>query len=172
MNYGKTFHGYEGQYQASTLGRIRSLDRYVEIAQGDRKAHVKFRKGKILEPFMLGKGIKSRQGVTLNGKNKYVHQLVIKTFTREQKEGEQVRHLNGVSTDNRLENLEYGVQSENIRDIYMQGQAWRKLRVTEVSAIKHLLKGGRTPKELAEIYNVSSRTIYAIAEGGRHCWVK
>lgn len=153
------------------MGRIRSLDKIIEIAQGDRKAHTKFRKGKILKPFMVGKGIKSRQKVTLCKKDKYVHQLILKTFIGEPKNGQEVRHLNGVPTDNRLENLEYGTRSENIRDIYLQGKKWRKLSLAEVSAIKDLLKEGRTPKELAQFYKVSVRTIYAIKEGGRHGWI-
>lgn len=121
---------------------------------------------------MLGKGIKSRQGVTLSGKNKYVHQLVLLTFVGEPTEKQEVRHVNGVPTDNRLENLQYGTCSENIRDTYMQGKRWKKLNAAEVSAIKALLKNGQKVKELAKNYNVAIRTVYAIAEGGRHGWIR
>ena len=119
----------------------------------------------------MGKGIKTRQKVTLLKKDKYVHQLILKAFIGEPPKGQEVRHLNGIPTDNRLENLEYGTRSENIHDIYLQGKSWRKLNLVKVSAIKDLLKEEKTPKELAKTYNVSVRTIYAIAEGSRHGWV-
>ena len=101
---------------------------------------------------------------------KPVHQLVMRTFVGEPKAGQEVRHINGVPTDNRLENLKYGTRTENILDVYYQGGRWRKLRITEVRAIKDLLKMGKTPKELAEFYKVSINCIYHIKEGGSYYW--
>ena len=55
---------------------------------------------------MFGKNVKARQGVTLEGENKYVHRLVLLTFVGKPTEGQEARHVNGVPTDNRLENLQ------------------------------------------------------------------
>lgn len=150
------------------MGRIRSLDRYKEC-HTENGILLKFYKGRILKPFKQNQY--GHIAVQLGKSKKHIHQLVMKTFVGQPKQGQEVRHINGVPTDNRLENLEYGTHSENIRDTYMQGQAWKKLTLTEVSAIKDLLKMGKTPKELAEIYGVSDRTIYHIKKGERHNWI-
>ncbi len=150
------------------MGRIRSLDRYKECNTEDGVL-IRFYKGRILKPFKQNQY--GHIAVQLGKSKKHIHQLVIRTFVGEPKEGQEVRHINGVPTDNRLENLEYGTRSENIQDSYMQGQAWKKLRLTEISAIKDLSKMGRKPKELAELYGVSTRTIHHIKKGERHSWI-
>lgn len=94
----------------------------------------------------------------------------MKTFVGEPKLNQEVRHINGIPTDNRLENLEYGSRTENILDVYRQGKKWRKLRITEVRAIKDLLSKGKTVKEVAEIYGMSASQIYKIQEGRSYNW--
>ena len=73
----KDIPGFEGWYQASNIGRIRSLDRYVNYKSSGQA----IRKGKILSPKTSNKGYKE---VTLikNGQYFYkrVHQLVALAF--------------------------------------------------------------------------------------------
>ena len=166
----KDIPGYEGKYQVSTLGRVKSLNRFVDY----------YYKGAPRKRYLQGHFLKPRKhdkyghlSVLLgkNGPNVKVHQLVMKTFVGEPKKGQEVRHINGVPADNRLENLKYGTRSENIKDIYLQGKRWRKLTLTEVSAIKDLLKTGSTPKELAEFYRVSIYCVRHIRKGDRHGWI-
>ena len=94
--------GYEGFYQASNLGRVRSLDRIVVYKNG--RTHLQ--KGRILCFGVQDKGYNNIQlyknGV---GKTKLVHRLVWETFNGEIPKGMQVNHINEVKTDNRLCNL-------------------------------------------------------------------
>ena len=48
--------GYEGLYQVSDLGRVRSLDRVKEHYPRDRKAYTKNEKGRILKPYCDPRG--------------------------------------------------------------------------------------------------------------------
>lgn len=81
---------------------------------------MKFCKGQLLKPTKCDKG--GHVSVSLRGgsRRKPVHQLIMKTFVGEPKKGQEVCHINGIPTDNRLENLKYGTHSENMIDVYYQ----------------------------------------------------
>lgn len=55
------------------------------------------------------------------GRNYYVHRLVLEAFVGKAPKGQQCRHLNGTSTDNRLENLQWGTPSEDNYDRIRHG---------------------------------------------------
>lgn len=101
--------GYEGAYEVSSLGQIRSLPGH-------------YRHAKILKPGTIGKGY---QGVSLclDGKVKgfYVHHLVAAAFIGPRPEGLDVCHNNGDQTDNRIENLRYDTVNGNMRDSIAHG---------------------------------------------------
>ncbi|MGP5931510.1 NUMOD4 domain-containing protein [Corynebacterium glyciniphilum] len=120
--------GYESKYQVSTFGRVRSLDRYVNRKDGSRHFH----KGGVLRH-----GTQPANGylyVTLYGEGKpwcvRVHQLVLRTFVRAPRPGEETRHLDGDPTNNRLENLAWGSHSENIQDVLKHGKHNNASRTT------------------------------------------
>lgn len=105
--------GYEGLYEVSDLGRIRSLDRVVVDKSGKRTR--KF-KGKILTNVCANTGYHL---VSLHKNNKrverrQVHRLVAETFLPNPEcNSMYVDHRNGVRTDNRVENLRWVYPSEN-----------------------------------------------------------
>ena len=111
--------GYEGQYQASSLGRIRGLERYIE--QTDRNGRVQKRHvpGRILKPY--GSRTGPYMKVTINGKKIRVHKLVTEAFFGPCPKGMEVLHSNGNARDNRISNLKYGTHSENVRETYSYG---------------------------------------------------
>jgi len=98
--------GREGEYEVSSLGRVRSLDRV--LADGRR------RKGQILAPRFGATGYVT----TCLGAGNYrlVHRLVVEAFIGPIPEGQDVRHLDGSRTNNVPENLCYGTRLENMAD--------------------------------------------------------
>jgi hypothetical protein len=59
--------------------------------------------------------------VDLGGRRAYVHQLVAEAFIGPRPAGQEVRHLNGDPSDNRVENLAYGTRSQNVLDSVQHG---------------------------------------------------
>lgn len=110
MEIWKDIPGYEGLYQASNLGMVRSLDRMVN----GRKGFYRIIKGKILTPSINSFGYKRVRLYNNRISNmKFVHVLVWEAFNGPKPEGMQVNHINEVKTDNRLENLNLMSPKEN-----------------------------------------------------------
>lgn len=110
--------GYEGIYEVSTLGQLRSLDRMARTSAG----HLKRIAGQPLKQGYVGAGYPSFV-LAKNGKKRTrtVHSLVLLAFVGPRPSGMEVRHLNGMKTDNRLTNLAYGTRSDNVLDTVRHG---------------------------------------------------
>ena len=111
--------GYEGLYEASNLGRVRSLDRIDKLGR--------IRHGKVLKPKTTGCGYLQ---VTLcdgfTKKQTLVHRIICRLFHGEPADSEmQVDHLNKTKSDNRASNLEWVTCSENLIRV---GTRWGKYK--------------------------------------------
>lgn len=103
--------GYEGYYEVSSLGEVRSVDRVVVGTDG---VHYP-RKGRVLRPY-LNKNVeypqialwRDNQGTTF-----YVHRLVAEAHIPNPKKLPEVNHKNGFRFDNRKSNLEWVTSLEN-----------------------------------------------------------
>lgn len=169
----KDIPDYEGEYQASNMGRIRSLDRYVRGINHYSGRNFRRRiSGKILKPARFCKS--GHVSVVLGHGNSGipVHQLVMRTFVGDPPVGMEVLHINGNPKDNRLENLRYGTRTENILDVYYQGGKWRKLSIEDVHQIRFGLCTGIKGTELSKMYGVSCSVISAIKKGKTYSWLK
>ena len=102
--------GYEGLYQVSDQGHVKSLERTF-INKSGRKRTVKER---ILKPDM-GRGGYLLVNLHAGGKIRkfYVHRLVCEAFHENPDNKPQVNHLNEDKTDNRACNLEWCTAEEN-----------------------------------------------------------
>ena len=103
---------YEGIYQVSNLGRVRSLDRFIYV-DGKKGKHKKFIKGKILKLIELKHGNYTQVVVGLCRKRFSVSRLVAETFLPNPENKPEVDHKNTDSTDNRVENLRWTTSLEN-----------------------------------------------------------
>ena len=117
----KDIQGYEGKYQVSNLGRVRSLD---------RKIGNYFRRGKVL------KACADRNGYLLvNLYNKYsirearlIHRLVANAFILNRKNKLEVNHIDGNKHNNAMENLEWCTSSENKKHAIQTGLKQRRFK--------------------------------------------
>lgn len=100
--------GYEGLYQVSNMGRVRSLDRVIIEKRTGFKRKLK---GKLLKPAIRDNGYAV---VNLGrGHHRRVHHIVMDAFVGVRQEGYEVDHINRNRADNRLENLQYLTIGEN-----------------------------------------------------------
>ena len=106
----RPIHGFEGWYEISSFGRVRSLDRTVYFKNNKGKRTYK---GKILKQ-------KYHNGYALVNLNKnkklsvlYIHRLVAETFLVKQDEKCVVNHIDGVKSNNNVDNLEWTTSREN-----------------------------------------------------------
>lgn len=97
----KPVKGYEGLYEVSDLGNVRSLDRYIETEKGKQ-----FRKGVSLKPFNNNDGYLT---VDICGKKYLVHRLVADAFCENpnRERFNVVDHINTIREDNRAINLRW-----------------------------------------------------------------
>ena len=112
MEIWKDIKGYENLYEVSNLGRVRSLDRWVKYSD-DR---LRLYKGRILKPHKTTNGY-LQVGLYKDGKIKMflVHRLVWMAFNEEIPEGMELNHINEITTDARLDNLNLMSHLDNIR---------------------------------------------------------
>ena len=164
--------GYEGAYQASSLGRIRSLPRLIPVYDSIRRVMYQ----RPVPGGILRQAVCDKAGHVSVHLGKYcrgipVHQLVMLAFQGYPPPGLEAMHLNGIPTDNRPENLQYGTHSQNMTDMYRLGKGPLKLTPEEVRQIRFGLACGWSPKELAAVYGVSDTCIWRIRKRRRYAWV-
>jgi hypothetical protein len=118
--------GYTG-YEASSLGRVRSIDRLVHVTASHKAAaHCMVRKGRVLRPATHSSPSNNSGHLMLmlgRGRHLEVHVAVALAFHGPKPEYKtaEVLHLNHVPADNRPCNLKWGTRSENLKMDYANG---------------------------------------------------
>lgn len=106
----KDIQGYEGLYQVSNLGRVRSLAKMA--GKSPRKETTKHS-----FPDKVGY-IKTNLYKMGEHKQVYVHRLVAEAFIPNPENKPSVNHINGVKSDNKVCNLEWVTVSENTKHAF------------------------------------------------------
>lgn len=116
----KPVTGYEGLYEVSDQGSVRGVDRTVTSIDG-RTLNIK---AKDMKPTLMAVGYLT-VSLTTGGRTKrhYIHRLVLEAFSHPQEKPLTVNHKDGNKTNNRLENLEWCTQKENVRHAFKTGLA-------------------------------------------------
>lgn len=123
--------GYEGLYEVSNTGRVRSFDRYV------KGKSYRLHKGKVLSPGKNSRGYLSAV-LSYNGKHKSitVHRLVAQAFLPNPDNLPEINHKDEDKTNNSVDNLEwcdhkynnnYGSRKDKVRDTAIKNGYWTGL---------------------------------------------
>lgn len=112
----KNIEGFEGYYQVSNLGRVKSLKRTYYSGSHNSLKTIDER---ILSPYRKSSHYFSVK-LRIDGicKTHFIHRLVAKTFIPNPENKPEVNHINGDKTDNRVANLEWVTRSQNIRHAF------------------------------------------------------
>ncbi len=161
----KQIEGYEGLYEVSNLGRVKSLPKPKSLNR---------RKGELIMSHGIGAGypfiILCKNGKV---KNIRIHRLVAKAFIPNLDNKPQVNHINCVKHDNKVENLEWTTQQENITHAIANGifpirecnrkfqrkKQGSKMKVAQVDRNLKIVRVWKTQANIAKFMGVTRQAV-------------
>lgn len=148
----KDIQGYEGLYQVSNLGRIKSLKKekilkpsvqYINKHKNYKRLKVSLTKNHIKKDFM-------------------VHQLVARAFIHNPNNYNLINHIDGNTLNNYVSNLEWCAQKYNVQHSISRQLKKPIIPCNQIPIICKKYQNGKSGTQLAMEYNVSKTTIYRI----------
>jgi len=172
MEIWKDIKDYEGYYQISNLGRVKSLYR---IIKHEAKGEIIILQ-KILKVWFSSGYFRITLWKNNKRKTKTIHRLIALNFIPNPENKKEINHKNGIKTDNRIENLEWCTHKENMHHAIKNGlinckgesSLSSKLIEKEILLIRKKRKEGYTYEALAKQFNVHLVTIFRIIK--RRTW--
>jgi YesN/AraC family two-component response regulator len=159
----KDIPGYENEYQVSNLGRVKSLERYVNHNYGGLKL--------VYEKYMkLSKSNNGYYGLSLKRKRKSIHRLVAITFIENKNNLPCINHIDGDKSNNCVSNLEWVNYSQNLKHAFdnnlrsSKGTKHPQCKLTEkeVKQIRELYNKGLDHKTIADMFSISKSYVGTI----------
>jgi len=172
METWKPLPDWEGLYEVSDLGRVRSLQR-----KGTGSHWYRTYGGQIVKPFIASTGYLA-VNLTKSGKRQQllIHRAVLRAFRGEPAVGHQCCHENGNRSDARLANLRWDTVKGNMADKKRHGTqvyGWRNPRAKLDECLVAMLRRGEvTPEYVATNYGLALKYVRQIARhrnGWKHC---
>jgi hypothetical protein len=157
---------YEGLYQVSNLGRVKSLPREVECKPG----HTKRLKGKILSQGTNTSGYRYLLLSLFGHRSPFmVHRLVAIAFLQNPDNKPEVNHKDLDKTNNKVSNLEWSTRKENsdhaIRNGHGPKDCRRKLTKDDIPTILERVGNGESYAKIAKDYGMERQAIGYIVRG-------
>lgn len=155
---------FEGLYEASDIGRVRSLPRKSVPPSGLILKGTAFIKGRIIISLRVHKKRERHSKARL---------VALAFLGQPPTAKHEVNHIDGDPSNDRIENLEWVTHTENVRHSFRTGinpsgerSPHAKLTNADVAQIRHLLKT-QLQKRIAKQFNVQPNTISRIKTGRR-----
>lgn len=165
MEIWRDIEGYEGRYQISNRGRVKSLTRNKIMrlkAQRHGYKRIGLRTGSDPQKFYM------------------VHRLVAQAFVPNPNNKAEVNHIDGDKANNTSTNLQWVTTSENALHAYKLGlrkptngtiNGQCKLTESDVFAIRKRVASGETQRRVAQDYDISFQTVNDIVLRKRWAWL-
>lgn len=171
---------WEGIYEVSSAGRVRSLDRIIACPNNQGIMSTRFVAGKMLSPKLTQFGYNTVALCRDGGmRHHFVHRLVCFGFIGPRPDGHEVAHSNAVRTDNRRCNLRWATKKENGADKVrhgnsLQGSRHTEAKLTEEAAIEILAtrgmkRSGNRTRAICQKYGISVANFYRV-RGNPKSW--
>lgn len=165
MENWRSLSGFDGYYDVSDLGRIKSLKRQILRRDGSYQS----RRESFIKPNTIGTGysyvVLSKDG---EGKSYLLHRLVAQTFQPNPHNKPQVSHLDGNLNNNRASNLIWSTQQEIVDRCIESGNfktASSKKSQNTINEIKRLYLLGYSKSEIGRFVGATPQTVHKYLMG-------